>query len=279
MKGVSAIATPLEIPVDATALDALLAHYPHHCDLWHARALLHRQEGKTAEAINAVTHAITLGYLYHPLVHFESSALWWLEARHAQRLGDAGRAIAACDAAIFQDHRNAPALALRREYAVQRGEAALAEKHGRILATLPMMDTYHEALPTFAQWDAAIALNGQPAQQPSLPDAYASHDLAFAKYDFDAMRQAVASLNEHPLPARHLAEWHFAEPKTCEQWLQAGLTRLKAWHGRYHRNAALHHALRAECFEAIGELELARNDWRKCWDLDAENEAAKQKLA
>ena len=275
---ISAIATPLDMPRDAAGLEALLARHPHHCDLWHARALVHRQEGTFALAIEAVTRAITLGYLYHPLIHFESSALWWLAARHAHRLDEAERAIAACDAAIFQDHRNAAALILRQHYALQRGETLLAERHGRTLANLPTADDYAEALPTFAQWDEAITLGRAAPTHPPLLEAYQQHDAAYFQQNHAAMEAAAAALPDHPLPTRHLAEWHFNDAETCESWLQDGLARLKRWHARYHQEAALHHALRAELFEATGEAELARNDWRKCWDLDAENEAAKRQL-
>ena len=282
MLPLSRIAAPIDIPEDGAALDALLERYPHHCDLWHARGHCYLADGEPAKAIEAYSQAITLGYLYHPLIHFESSTCHWNRAQLHWREGNVAAARAYCDAAIFQDHRNIPALLLRRFLAHQSGDARMVEKDSRALIHLgialppleaaPTLPDYTEALPTFAAWDHAIGLFKKPGIHPPLTVSEALHDEAFATQSSAMMEAAARALPQHPLPARHLSQWAMRAQQwdTARHWADQAITRLKPWHERYHEQAAMHHLHRGLVFTQQGEFSLAANDSRKAKDLHPE---------
>ncbi len=257
--------------MDLEVLQALLAQAPWYTDGWHALGHRLMNEQRSEEAIDAYGHAVMLAHRYHPLIHFEHSAIWLQLALLRYRQGEIEKAEDAVEQAIFQDHNNEPALLLR-----DMGREALATLPPYERHVVRMEDRLQELrrlpLPITVHSDATILYTD--AEQPTMR----THDEAMEVWmdtgNADAALPMLDALIgesiEHHLWLLHrgLVRYDAGNISGALQDIERALTARDMSHKRYHRDAAMHYYHRGLAHRAIGEVVLARNDFIRAADID-----------
>ncbi len=211
------------------ALRDYLTHHPASSDAYNALGVTHALRQQWPEALAAFDAAVMLTNQYHHYIHYHCSALHILRAEWAQ--DDAARE-AAIKAALFQDHTNVRALAL------QTG------------APLP---DYPFALWHDDEWPGKFR-----APQGAITDiawnsgAWLCRDAAPLRRD---VRDALALHAQGDLPEAH-------------SLLEQAVPLAEQWHKHYHRQASIHRLQRGRVLEAMGDIWLARDEYRQAHDID-----------
>ena len=197
---------------------------------------------------------------YHHFYHYQSSAQYTLLARTCFMLGLQDEAKAALTKAIFQDHFNPEALAMKAAVTANSVPQSY-DKH-------PLSD---------AAFRASVGL---PADEVAL-----LHDSALALRLNGDVEGAARQFSEALVLAPDHSNSHFglarclfaqADYQQAQHHLQEAVRLSHTAHDAYHRSASAEHVKRARDFAARGENELAINDYTKALDLHRGNTEATQ---
>lgn len=195
---------------------------------------------------------------HHHYYHYQSSAQYLLLARACFALGRQDEAMEAIEKALFQDHFNEEALALK----ACEGRQEVAQSYDKH----PMMD---------ADFCASVG-----KQQD---DTGRRHDEAIALWQQGDAEGALTKLAENPTHSNSRfarARIYFAQQDYAKAYaeLKEAVKLSHVRHDAYHRTASDAHVERARAFAANGRPELALNDYAKALDLDRTNETAKAEM-
>jgi tetratricopeptide (TPR) repeat protein len=209
---------------------AALVRDPAASDAYHAQSIMHAIQQQWPEALKAADSAVMLSNQYHHYVHYICSTIHCARAEWATT--DATRT-EAIEAALFQDHTNARALALR--------DGALP---------LPAYD-----LPMWEdeEWPAAIR---PPAGKLSAQDMNSG---AWLCRDAAPVRRLAA------VAFGHAAANRMDDARTTMEEVARLAHR---WHRHYHRQASLHRLQRGRIWQAMEEPYLALDEFRHAHDID-----------
>lgn len=250
------------------ALQAYLADRPWHVDAWHLLGHLYWQADNTESAIDAYSEAITITHRFHPLIHFEHSALWLYRALLEAGRGNQDIAEQALNNAIFQDHQNATALRIQN-----RGWQA---------EPLPEYRSH-----TLRARDYVAEIRRRTPEVEALPDDLRRHDEAIDRWEDGQPDKALRILNrlQSKYSDDHRLRLHRAmllyELNECEaalEEIETALPHRHRTHQRYHRNAALHYYHRGLVHQATGLDSVAGIDFTRARDIDTSFDAPSKVL-
>lgn len=200
---------------------------------------------------------------YHHFYHYQSSTQYLWLARLCHDLGDKAAAEDAVKKALFQDHFNEEALAIKTQGNTQ-GVNHTYSKH-------PLLD---------AQFCESVGRS--PDNATTLHDgavkAILEGNIAQAILHLE---QAIAANPKHSNSHFWLGKCRMLEGRLEEAraLVQEAIRLAHLDHEAYHRSASDIHLERARQFLHNGSLDLAINDYTKALDLNRSNVAASAELA
>ncbi len=240
---------------DEAALRSALTLEKHPVDLWHTIGHAARGAEKLEEALEAYGEAIAFAARYHPLIHFEHSAMLLKRATLYHEAGDEEAAGRDVTAALFQDHTNVAALFLR-QHGYRQGER---------------LPDYTAC--AWSRRDAEAQLQRIPVDAVVLSAYEEALDAATADWRKGSARQAEAAYRllkkdapDDPFVLHRLA-W-VSEGGEGMEAITRAVTLWAEYHRTYHRGGALHYLHRGEVYRRMGEDTLARMDFIRARDMD-----------
>ncbi len=193
--------------------------------------------------------------LFHHYYHYQASAQYLWLAETCLTLGAHEDAIFAINKALFQDHFNAAALALKTE---------ISQKNTRS----PQAPIYHKHTLTDARFRELVG--EPPSEATRLHDkgisAYSAGDFTAALAYFDT---ATAIEPDHSNSYFSRAKCFFALQRfeRAEHDLRKAIRLSHMRHDHYHRSASAAHLTRGYSFLRQGQIDLAIADFSKALDL------------
>lgn len=200
---------------------------------------------------------------HHHYYHYQSSTQYLFLARSCFALGLKEEAMNALQKALFQDHFNEEALAMKA--------TGSAEGVARTYAKHPLTDA-----------EFCTSVGKQPNDATTLHDAaVASWQSGDAPSAITKLKEALSAFPEHANLLLTLGRilWEMQDYTQSRDVLKEAARLAHVSHDAYHRAASAQHLERARGFAAAGELDLAVNDFNKALDLHGGNEDAKKERA
>lgn len=195
---------------------------------------------------------------YHHYYHYQSSTQYLWLARACYLLGADAQAQEAIKKALFQDHFNAEALAIKNKGGI--GDIAHTyDKH-------PLFDT---------QFCDSVGRRHDAATVPHDEGVHAvlRGDMATAVEKFaQALGASPAHSNSHLWMGK--CRLAMGDATGAKKSFQEAIRLAHLDHDSYHKAASVEHLKRARAFMSRGEFDLAINDYTKALDLDRTNQDA-----
>ncbi|MDG1286055.1 MAG: tetratricopeptide repeat protein [Rickettsiales bacterium] len=240
-------------------LEQLLEKNPANCDAWHALGHARRLQNKLPEALEAYSHAIEVAYRYHSIIHFEHSAACLQRALLLFAMGEAEKAKADIEMAIFQDHNNQPALTLQQN-GWQRG-MELAEYESNLMTAVA----------------CETEIRRKPCDLEELLPYQQAHDTAIYYWRHGHNEHAIGLMSEMLKQNKDYSmAWHhralmfleLQDTRQAQADLEKSIEAGQNWHKSYHHDAALHHFHRGQLQQQMGDHDMAMMDFNKAIDID-----------
>lgn len=195
---------------------------------------------------------------YHHYYHYQASTQYLWLARICYLLGEPGEAERAIKKALFQDHFNEEALAIK--------DKGSADDIAHTYSKHPLFDAQfcdavgRKQVAATALHDAGV----RAVLEGNVPAATQCFESAIAA--------APMHSNSHFWLGK--CRLSLGDPLGAKRNLQEAISLSHIDHEAYHKAASGEHVKRARAFMACGELDLAINDFTKALDLDRTNQDA-----